>query len=85
MDGKYSMGKLYDTMIKLVMERRSARDTVSVPTLFAWCTYAKEPLSVHELEQIWKLDSSLDSGFDVLAEILDKSKKYVLFRSLGFP
>jgi hypothetical protein len=74
MDWKYSPTKLYESMIEVVMDGRSPSDRISVPTLFAWCTYAKERLSVHELQQIWELDPSLNRDFNVLSEIQGKSK-----------
>jgi hypothetical protein len=74
MDGKYSPTKLYESMIEVVMDDRSPSDRISVPTLFAWCTYAKERLNVHELQQIWELDPSLNRDFNVLSEIQGKSK-----------
>ena len=54
-------------------------DRISVPTLFAWCTFAKERLSVRELQQVWELDPSLSHDFNVLSEIQSKSKMYVHF------
>lgn len=75
---------LYASMIEMVRSGRSKRARKSLTTLFEWCTFAKQPLSVHEIQQIWNLDPSLGE-FLVKDEILDKSKTYVPFSELVEP
>ena len=74
----FNPSKLYASMIDIVMSKRSISERKSIETLFSWCTYAKEELSIYEIQQIWKLDHSLRE-FDVKSEIEEgKSKRYIL-------
>ncbi|OQV10292.1 hypothetical protein CLAIMM_14312 [Cladophialophora immunda] len=65
---------LYKTMIDIVKAetKRSGDDQKSLEKLFAWCTYAKQPLRVDQLQLLWALDTSSDK-FDVKMEIEGKS------------
>ncbi|KIW74016.1 hypothetical protein, variant [Phialophora macrospora] len=61
---------LYNTMIKIVKPqgKRSEVERKSVERLYAWCTYAKQPLRIDQLQHLWTLEPSLGS-FDVTKEI----------------
>lgn len=65
---------LYAEMINLVMNKHSPSEWRSLQTLFTWCTFAKERLSVYKVQQIWTLDPSL-GDFDVLVEIRGISRR----------
>lgn len=67
---------LYGTMIEVVMSRRSEFERKSLQRMFLWLTYAKQPLSVHQLQHVWTFDPSLGK-FDVKREIQGKSSRYV--------
>lgn len=84
MKNTYKPELLYKSMIEIVVGIRSFTDQKSIETLFAWCTYAKDRLTVHQVQQIWELDPSLGE-FDVQAEIQGKSKRYVLFIDSSSP
>ncbi|EXJ75437.1 uncharacterized protein A1O5_02133 [Cladophialophora psammophila CBS 110553] len=74
LEGADSPEWLYRTMIEIVKAetKRSGDDQKSLEKLFAWCTYAKQPLRVDQLEHLWALDTSSDK-FDVRSEIEGKS------------
>jgi len=67
---------LYKTMIEIVKAetKRSGDDQKSLEKLFVWCTYAKQPLSVDQIQHLWALDASSDK-FDVRNEIEGKSSR----------
>lgn len=67
---------LYNATIKIVKANRSFLERRSVERLYSWCTFAKQPLRVDQLQHIWTLDTSLGK-FDVRNEIQGKSSRYV--------
>lgn len=66
---------LYTAMIDTVCSKRSPRDREIVEKIFALCTFAKESLTVLELEQLLEHDTSI-SNFDVSAEIEGRLSRY---------
>lgn len=76
MKDTYNPTLLYTSMIEIVLSKRSKNEVKSIETLYSWCTYAKDRLSVYEIQQIWDLDPLLGE-FDVLSEIQGKSQRYV--------
>jgi hypothetical protein len=72
---------LYETMIQIVKEQRSDDDRKSIERIYSWCTYAKQPLSVEQLEHIGTLDACLGK-FDVGKEIQGKSSRYASLRGI---
>ncbi|KAK6383911.1 hypothetical protein LTS17_003203 [Exophiala oligosperma] len=72
---------LYRAMIRLVKVNRSDLVRKSVETLYSWCTYAKQPLSVDELQHIWSIDTNLGK-FDIREEIQGKSFSLLCIETL---
>ncbi|RAL59829.1 hypothetical protein DID88_000458 [Monilinia fructigena] len=66
----------YREMMEMVISqsKRSALGMKIMKKLYAWCTYANEPLSTDQLQYILSLDKSLTSTkFNVKSEIQGKS------------
>lgn len=73
---------LYGEMMEMLIApaKRSQNDIKSIKKIFSWCTYARQPLSVNNLQQILVLDGSLkDHRFDVRKEIQGKLSRYGLY------
>lgn len=65
---------LYDAMIEILKSKRSELERKGLETLFTLCTYAKEALSVYQLQQIARLDPSF-GDLDIGTEIQNKSSR----------
>ncbi|PYI02494.1 hypothetical protein BO78DRAFT_463945 [Aspergillus sclerotiicarbonarius CBS 121057] len=71
-DDVNSQEGLYSAMIKIVRSKRSEMDCRIVETIFALCTYAKQPLTLYELQQFIDQEPTFGS-FDVASEIEGRS------------
>lgn len=69
---------LYDAMIEIVCGRRSVMERDIVETIFSLCTFAKESLTIYELQAIIDHEPNFGS-FDVAGEIEGTLSRYVLF------
>ncbi|RAH81654.1 hypothetical protein BO86DRAFT_96267 [Aspergillus japonicus CBS 114.51] len=67
-DNVNSQEGLYTAMIEIVRAKRSEMDRRIVETIFALCTYAKQPLTVYDLQEIIDQEPSFGS-FNVAGEI----------------
>lgn len=70
---------LYEEMVEMGLfgSGRSQLGRENIKKLYAWCTYANEPLSADQLQYILSLDKSFkESKFNVKSEIQGKSSRY---------
>lgn len=75
-DNVNSQEGLYTAMIEIVRAKRSEMDRRIVETIFALCTYAKQPLTVYDLQEIIDQEPSFGS-FNVAGEIEGTLSRYV--------
>ena len=69
---------LSNAMVEIVISDKSAAKRRSITRLLSWCTFAKSPLSIYQLQQILKLDASsavLGGNLDVESEIEGNLKR----------
>jgi hypothetical protein len=67
---------LYNSMIHNLVKGQGPKDMENLQTLFSWCAYAKESLSIYDLLQIWEVGPSPEK-FELEAEIQSRYKRYV--------
>jgi hypothetical protein len=70
------------SMSNLILGTRNFQSQNSITTLFRCTTLAKRQLSVYETKHLLMIENAL-SGFDIVKEIEDRSKRYVKLTMIG--